>query len=187
MFTIAALLSVMKSAINILAISGSLRPDSSNTHILELLGTWMPATINYRIYQGMGQLPHFSPSAADAPSPLPVQDLYAQLNQADAVIICTPEYAFGVPGSLKNLLDWTVGTGNLVDKPVAIITASSVGEHAHASLLTTIGVLSAKVVEGGTLLIPFIRAKMNSSGQVTDKTTIQQLRTVLDSLLKAIS
>ena len=147
----------------------------------------MPENINYHIYQDMGELPHFNPPTADEASPHLVQELYRQINEADLVIICTPEYAFGVPGSLKNLLDWTVGPGNFVDKPVAIITASSVGEHAHASLLTTIEVLSAKIVEGGTLLIPFIRSKMDANGNIIDEVTEQQLRTVLDSLLNAIS
>jgi len=171
----------------ILAISGSLREGSSNTQLLMLLGQWMPANVSYHVYQDMGKLPHFNPPAADELTPASVQELYRQINDADAVIICTPEYAFGVPGSLKNLLDWTVGPGNLMDKPVAIITASSVGEHAHASLLTTIGVLSAKIIEGGALLIPFIRSKMNADGNITDEITEQQLRAVLDSLLNAIS
>ena len=146
----------------------------------------MPENISYHIYQDMGKLPHFNPPAINEAVPDIVQELYRQTNEADAIIICTPEYAFGVPGSLKNLLDWTVGTGNFVDKPVAIITASSVGEHAHASLLTTIGVLSAKIVGGGTLLIPFVRSKMDMEGNVTDEGTLQQLRSVVDKLLSVI-
>lgn len=171
----------------ILAISGSLREGSSNTQLLKQLGQWLPPNISSHIYQDIGKLPHFSPPDADEVIPDSIQQLYQQINEADAVIICTPEYAFGVPGSLKNLLDWTVGPGNFVDKPVAIVTASSVGEHAHASLLTTVGVLSAKIVEGGTLLIPFIRSKMDTAGNITDKSTEQQLQAVLDSLLNAIN
>lgn len=135
----------------------------------------------------MGKLPHFNTPDEDEVLPQLVHDLYRQLKEADAVIICTPEYAFGVPGSLKNLLDWTVGPGCFADKPVAIITASSVGEHAHASLLITIEVLSAKIMEGSTLLIPFIRSKINEKGDITDEGTAQQLHTVLDNLLAAIN
>lgn len=171
----------------ILAISGSLREGSANTQLLKLLGLWIPENVNYHIYQDMDKLPHFNPPGINENVSDIVQDLYKQINEADAVIICTPEYAFGVPGSLKNLLDWTVGTGNFVDKPVAIITASSVGEHAHVSLLTTVGVLSAKIVEGGTLLIPFIRSKMDMEGNVTDEGTLQQLRSVVDKLLSTIN
>jgi chromate reductase len=116
-----------------------------------------------------------------------VKDLHQQLNKADAVIICTPEYAFGLPGSFKNLLDWTVATGNLVDKPVAVITASSSGTYAHPQLLTILGALSAKVIEDATLLISFIRAKMDNEGNITDETTERELRAVIGNLLQSIA
>ncbi|QKJ30099.1 NAD(P)H-dependent oxidoreductase [Mucilaginibacter mali] len=171
----------------ILAISGSLRDRSSNTQILKLIGTWLPADISYDIYDGMGDLPHFIPAAEDEAFPKAVQSLHNQLDEADAVIICTPEYAFGLPGSLKNLLDWTVATGNFVDKPVAVITASSQGSYAHPSLLTTLGALSANIVDDATLLIPFIRAKMDTNGNITDEATERELHTVIDNLLQAIT
>jgi chromate reductase len=171
----------------ILAISGSLRKGSSNTQILKLLGTWMPGPINYTIYNDLGTLPHFNPPGEEEPLPELVVNLHQQLDQADAVIICTPEYAFGLPGSLKNLLDWTVATGNFVNKPIAVITASSSGSYAHASLLTTLGALSAKLIEGGTLLIPFIRAKMDTAGNITDETTERELRAVFGNLLQSIA
>lgn len=170
---------------NILAISGSLRPDSSNTRILKLLDAWMSADVNYQIYEGMGALPHFIPSAEGEPLPPQVNELHRLLNEADAVIICTPEYAFGVPGSLKNLLDWTVGAGNLVDKPVALITASSKGDDAHAALLKILGALSAEMVDA--LLIPFIRSRFDAEGNITDANTNAELCRVFDNLLKAIN
>lgn len=172
---------------NILAISGSLREGSSNTQILKLMGTWLPENVNYDIYDGMGMLPHFSPAPEDEPYPKTVQNLHSRLDEADAIIICTPEYAFGVPGSFKNLLDWTVATGNFVDKPVAVITASSQGNYAHPSLLTTLGALSANIVDGATLLIPFIRAKMDIEGNVTDAQVEENLRAVINKLLQAIA
>jgi chromate reductase len=171
----------------ILAISGSLREGSSNTQILKLLGTWLPGNINYIIYNGMGSLPHFNPPGEDDILPNTVQQLHNQLNAADAVIICTPEYAFGLPGSFKNLLDWTVGTGNFVDKPVAVITASSQGTYAHPALLTILGAISANIVEGATLLISFIRAKMDKDGQITDENTERELHAVSVNLLQSIT
>jgi chromate reductase len=135
----------------------------------------------------MGTLPHFNPVPEDEAYPDTVQNLHQQLNRADAIIICTPEYAFGLPGSLKNLLDWTVATGNLVDKPMVVITASSQGSYAHPSLLTTLGALSANVVEGAALLIPFIRAKMDAAGNITDEQVEKDIRFVLGNLLNAIA
>jgi NAD(P)H-dependent FMN reductase len=63
-----------------------------------------------------------------------VFELRNRLNNAHGVLICAPEYAFGVPGILKNLLDWTVGSGEFVNKPLAVITAATRGDKAHASL-----------------------------------------------------
>lgn len=147
----------------------------------------MPDGIDYHSYDGMGDLPHFSPVAEGEALPPTVLHLHRQLNNADAIIICTPEYAFGLPGSLKNLLDWTVSTGNFADKPVAVITASSSGQYAHPALLTILGALSANVIKNGTLLISFIRAKMNIAGEITDGETEDQLRAVFESLLKSIN
>jgi chromate reductase len=109
-----------------------------------------------------------------------------QLKNADAVLICTPEYAFGVPGSLKNALDWTVSSGEFVDKPVALVTASSVGTNAHASLLLTLGAISAKVADDAALLIPFVRTKVNSDGSITDAEILASLQKVLDALIAVI-
>ena len=89
----------------ILAISGSLRPASLNTSLVRAAAHLAPPDSDFTVYTGMGNLPHFSPEL-DTDPPLPaVADLRAQLAAADLVLICTPEYAHGMPGSLKNLLD----------------------------------------------------------------------------------
>jgi chromate reductase len=164
---------------NILAISGSLRQGSSNHSILQHLGSQVPADVEYTIYNDPGL-------DTDNP-PAPVAELRKLLTEADGLIICTPEYAFGVPGSLKNMLDWLVSSSTLVDKPVALITASLGGEHAHASLLLTLGALSANIIADATLLIPFIRSKMDVDGRVKDEKTIKNLQKVLDGFLKKLN
>lgn len=146
-----------------------------------------PANIKVILYDGLGNLPHFDPGLDTESPPAAVTDLRKQINQADAVLICTPEYAFGVPGSLKNALDWTVSSGEFVDKPTALITASSSGQHAHASLQLTLGAISAKVSEGAKLLIPFVRTKVNPDGTVIDAEVLASLQGVLSSLLVTIS
>ena len=145
---------------DLLAISGSLRLNSSNTILLDIIRNMLPSNIKMKTYDGLGSLPHFNDSA-DLPAS--VIHFHKLLEEADVVLICSPEYAFGIPGSLKNALDWTVGTGNLVDKPVSLITASSSGDKAHAALLLTLTALSAKIIYNGTLLIPFIRAKIRDN------------------------
>jgi chromate reductase, NAD(P)H dehydrogenase (quinone) len=164
----------------ILAISGSLRTTSSNSAILRIVAGMLPG-IDFIIYNGVGDLPHFNDSQETPPL---VEDFRQQLGAAHAVFICTPEYAFGVPGSLKNALDWTVGTGDFVDKPVALVTASSAGDKAHAALLYTLTAISADLADDRILLISFIRAKMKD-GEITDQATYDAIKTVLVNLVKS--
>src|SRR5690349_20688970 len=104
----------MNQPIKILAISGSLRANSSNSIVVRFLSTLMPSNISYSIYGGLGSLPHFNDSEEAAPA---VIEFRKRVAEADGIIICSPEYAFGVPGSLKNAIDWTVGSGEFVNKP----------------------------------------------------------------------
>ncbi|MFD2146341.1 NADPH-dependent FMN reductase [Mucilaginibacter antarcticus] len=170
----------------IIAISGSLRQGSSNHAILEFLSSQLPADVNYTFYNGLIDIPAFDPGLDTDTPPAAVALLRQSLIKADGFIICTPEYAFGVPGSLKNMLDWLVSSSTLVDKPVALITASLGGEHAHASLLLTLGALSANVIDDATLLIQFIRAKFGPDGHIKDEETLKNLQGVLSCFLKAI-
>lgn len=169
--------------IRILGISGSLRATSSNNTIMKIVAGMMPAGVEFTIFAGLAGLPHFDDRD---PMPSEVEEFRNELGEADGVFICTPEYAFGVPGSLKNALDWTVGTGDFVNKPVALVTASSVGDRAHASLLHTLTAISADIVEGGTLLIPFIRSKLNEKGEISDAATFEALQSVVNALVHTI-
>lgn len=173
----------------ILAISGSLRADSSNKYLLRFIARQAPENIEIVFYEGLGDLPHFSPDLDDANSSAAVSSLRQQLRSADGVLICTPEYAFGVPGSLKNALDWTVSSGELWHKPTAVISASPLatgGEKAHASLLLTLTALAANVPEGGKLTIPAIKKKLTTTGNVVDPETALALKAVLDALVQVI-
>jgi NAD(P)H-dependent FMN reductase len=170
-------------SMKILALSGSLRATSSNNILLTIISRMMPPGILFTVYGGIGSLPHFD----DSPTIPPAVHAFQQaLKEADGVLICTPEYAFGVPGSLKNALDWTVGSGDFVNKPVALITASSVGDKAHAALQHTLTAISARLDEETTLLIPFIRAKLND-GRITDETTKTRLQQLIDSFVRLIA
>ncbi|NHA03102.1 NAD(P)H-dependent oxidoreductase [Mucilaginibacter sp. HC2] len=167
----------------LLAISGSLRIGSSNHHILKYLATQVPDSINYTIYDELALIPPFDPGLDNDTPPDAVTRLRGLLNTVDGVIICTPEYAFGVPGQLKNMLDWLVSSSSLVEKPIALITASLGGEHAHASLLLTLGALNSYVIESATLLIPFIRSKINADGHIIHQETEESLKLLLHNFL----
>lgn len=172
---------MLKNKIKILAVSGSLRANSSNAIILLAIQKMVPEQVEFFIYKGLGGLPHFD----DAEEiPIAVSVWRKHLQEADAVLICSPEYAFGVPGSLKNALDWTVGSGELVSKPLGLITASTGGEKAHAALLHIFTALSAKIPEGASLLISFVRSKLNAAGEISDAPTFAAVKTVLEILIQ---
>src|SRR5678815_5767847 len=94
----------------ILAISGSLRRVSSNTTLLRVVGVLAPAGVEVTLYEGLADLPAFNPDLEGA-EPSSLLAFRAQLKEADGAFISSPEYAHGVPGSLKNALDWIVGSG----------------------------------------------------------------------------
>jgi NAD(P)H-dependent FMN reductase len=170
--------------INILSISGSLKSTSSNTNILRAIASIAPQNVVVKIFDGLDSLPHFNPEIKeDIPS---VNNLRQQIKEADAVIFSTPEYAFGVPGVLKNTLDWLVSSGELNEKPVAAISASplySGGDKALASLLLTLSALGTNMNKDSFLCIGDIRNKMNQAGDVIDKETLQALQLILNNLI----
>ena len=107
---------------------------------------------------------------------------------ADGVFICTPEYAYGIPGSLKNALDWLVFSGELWRKPAAVISASPSargGQHAHAALVLTLSALEAQVIEAASLQIPFVTTTLNADKEVSDPATLAALRASLAALVQA--
>ena len=133
----------------ILLVSGSTRSGSTNTALLRAARDAPPAGIEAELYEGLAGLPHFNPDDDVEPLPDAVADLRARIAAADAVLFCTPEYAGALPGSFKNLLDWTVGGPEMYGKPVAWVNASASptrAAKAHESLETVLRTIHADVV-----------------------------------------
>lgn len=173
----------MKDKIKILTISGSLRANSSNTAILRAITKIVPENIEIKLYEGMGELPHFNPDLDNDSPPESIRSLRNELNNADGVMICTPEYAHNIPGSLKNLLDWNVSTCLLSNKPVAVIAT---GEYACAALLETLRLIEAKTGESITLLLQYSQSKVDADGHIKDTETLQALKSILDAFVQVI-
>ena len=175
-----------KNNMNILGISGSLRSGSTNAQVLLAVGRLLPASAQLTLFDGLDELPHFSPER-DTDDVLPaVRALRQAIEQSHAVIICTPEYAFGIPGVLKNALDWCVSTVLFNQKPMAAISASPGhmgGERAMASLLPTLTALNTHIPNGCSLVISSIRNKMDASGQLIDPATERALQQLVDELV----
>jgi chromate reductase, NAD(P)H dehydrogenase (quinone) len=159
----------------LLLISGSLRGGSTNSATLRTATALAPAGIEAEIYDGMGRLPHFNPDEdpADGVGLDPeVAALRAALAAADALLVSTPEYAGALPGSFKNLLDWTVGGGQTYEMPVAWINvageaAPSGGADAHDSLRKVLGYTGAQIVEEACIRLALARGDVGEDGLVT--------------------
>ncbi|NQY93017.1 MAG: NAD(P)H-dependent oxidoreductase [Campylobacteraceae bacterium] len=176
----------------ILVISGSLRQKSFNTAIAYSLQS-MNADVE--VYEDLGNLPFFN---ADLDihtlevdnSPFEVQMFRAKINLCDALILCTPEYAFEIPGVLKNALDWLVSSGNLLDKPVAILSASTSkmgGNKANNLLCELVKVLMGKVDESTTLKISAVNKKFDENTLIIDEELKSHLENLLSTLEEKIN
>src|SRR6476661_3037252 len=117
--------------LRILAISGSLRAVSSNTALLRAAVRLAPPGVEIDLYGGLGDLPHFNPDL-EGHEPPAVIDFIARVRAADGLLISSPEYAHGVPGAMKNALDWLVSDGLLVGKRVVLVNATPPSQYAHA-------------------------------------------------------
>ena len=173
--------------VKILAISGSLSKRSSNAQVLQYISQLFDQDIQFILSDSIRELPHFNPELDTDPVPVAVEKFRQQLKNADAILICTPEYAYGVPGALKNALDWTVSSGEFVNKPLALITASLSGEKAQAALLQTFTALSADITPERTLLLSFIRSKLDELGRFKNKVDEDAVRKVIVSLKESVA
>src|SRR5215218_7093014 len=180
----------MTDPVRILLISGSLRSGSTNSALLRTAHELAPAGVLTTVYEGLGDLPHFNPDDDDDGEPLAPApaDLRARLDAADAVLFSTPEYAGALPGSFKNLLDWTVG-GGTHDTPVAWVNASGSptgAAHAHASLRTVLTYTQTDIVDDACRHIPVARRRIGSDGLIADAEIRARLEAVLAALAQHV-
>jgi len=166
---------------NVLAISGSTRKSSANLQLLKAFAAMAAGRLNIEIYQAIDTLPHFNPDLDISPAPPAVQAFREKVQAADGVVICTPEYVFTLPGSLKNALEWMVSTTIFSGKPVALITAAATGEKAHEALQLVMKTIEARFTAATQLLIRGIKGKVNDSGHITDAATREAVARLADA------
>ena len=179
----------MSKVISILGISGSLRSQSSNSLLLHGLASLLPGEAQMEVYDRLGLLPFFNPDLDTGDVVQEVLRFRQKLAGADAVLISTPEYAFGVPGVLKNALDWLVSSGEMNEKPVAAISASPLyggGDKALASLLLTLTALGTDMTGYASCSIPSVYMKLSTSGDITDAETAGKLASLMGELCKKV-
>jgi chromate reductase len=173
----------------VLLISGSLRAGSTNTAVLRTARAVAPDGITAVLYEDMAALPHFNPDddAEGTPVHPAVAVLRAEIAQADALLFSTPEYAGALPGSFKNLLEWTVGDAGTYGKPVAWINASGPAAptgaaDAHDSLRKVLRYTGADIVEAACVRIPIERSAVGADGLIADPAVREQIAAALTAL-----
>ena len=171
---------------NLLAVSGSLREKSSNTAVLRAAALVAPESVLVTLYQCLNDLPHFNPDLDTEPGPPAVLTFRALVRAADAVIMCSPEYAHGVSGVLKNALDWLVSSGEFVNKPIALINASTRATHAYASLAETLRIMMAVIVPEASITLALSNPKLEAADMAGDPVIASQLRASIAAISQLI-
>lgn len=170
----------------ILALSGSTRHVSVNKAILDLIAATYTPTFTIENYD-LTRLPFFNPDLTDDEHlPEPVRDFIAAIEQSNAVLICTPEYVFSLPGIIKNAIEWTVATTAFQDKPVAMIVASLSGQKAFESLDLVMTTVGASMTPRTRLLITGAYSKLNKATGALDEHTIAQLKDLMQDLTQLL-
>lgn len=170
----------------ILAICGSTRRESVNLHLLQAIAQMFEGKAIVDIYRDLDGLPHFNQDLDTDPAPAPVESLRSKMLLADGILICTPEYVFSLPGSLKNAMEWMVSTTILTDKPVALITASSSGHRAHEALQLLMSTIGSRIIEGASLVVSAPKNKISPDSVITDATTKAEVKQLMESFLVAL-
>ena len=144
-----------------------------------------PSGFNVRLFSGLENIPPFNPDHEFENNP-GVLHWRKEISEAAALLICSPEYAHGIPGTLKNALDWIVGSAELDKKRIGVINASPLPENGNAyaleNLVEVLRTMSADVRPEFILRINSVKAKLNAEGKVTDEKTRIELTELLKKL-----
>ena len=176
----------MVAPIHLLAISGSLRRASTNSVLLGAASLLAPASMTIALYDGLAGLPHFNPDLDIDPLPMSVIDLRARVGAADGLLFSSPEYARGVPGSLKNALDWLVSSDAFPGKPVAFFHASERGGVSQAALRLILETMSARLIDQASITVPLLGAQTDARAISQDFTTAERIRGALQAFAAAL-
>ncbi len=130
-------------------------------------------------------MPAFNADLENDP-PTPVKELRARVSAADVLIISSPEYARGIAGSLKNLLDWLVGGPEFAGKPVALINTSPRARHAPAQLRLILGTMAGRIVEEACVTLPLLGRRLTAAEIAADPASAEPLRQGLKATIRAV-
>jgi NAD(P)H-dependent FMN reductase len=158
------------TSVRLLLVSGSTRHGSTNSAALRTAPQLLDDGVTALVHEALGELPPFNPDDDHDPLPPPVTALRRGIAEADAVVFCTPEYAGTLPGTFKNLLDWTVGGAEMYGKTATWINVAGPGRGggADATLATVLGYVGAVVLPSRAVRVPVPRDAVGPDGLVAD-------------------
>ena len=180
--------------VHLLAVSGSLRAGASNAALLDAAALVAPAGVVVTRYDGLGTLPHFNPDLDPPESagldgvglPAAVADLRARVGRADGLLLSSPEYAHGIAGAFKNLLDWLVGSVEFPGTPVALLSPSPLSVHAPAQLREVLATMDARLVDAACVTLPLYGRRLDAAAIAVDPELAPPLRASLAVFARAV-
>jgi chromate reductase, NAD(P)H dehydrogenase (quinone) len=170
--------------VRLLTVCGSIQPFSANRAAIDVAHSYVRSRHDVEIddYADLARIPPLD-AALDDPGPA-VTAWRRRIGRSDAVLIAAPEYAGGLAGTIKNALDWIVGSGELYSKPVAVMSAGTTGgPFARQGLVQTLTWQGAHVVAQVGIAAP--RAKSDADGRLTDDATIAEIERLTAVLVDA--
>lgn len=166
----------------VLALCGSLRKQSRSLVLLQACAILAESNMGFSIFDSLGDLPLFNPDL-EHDVPASVQALWQAVDDADVVLIASPEYAHGVTGSIKNALDWLVGYTPFTGKSVAVLNPSHRAEHADAALKEILTTMNAQLIAQACLRVPVTSCQLRAE----EIASIEPYRSLLSTALNAIN
>jgi chromate reductase, NAD(P)H dehydrogenase (quinone) len=174
------LLPSMTERKNIFVINGSAGSRSSNEKLIDNFVGLTKDFFSVTIFNDLKSLPHFDPELSIGNTPDLILEFRKKIQNADGILICTPEYVFSIPAGLKNAIEWCVSTIVFSDKPTGLITASASGLKGHEELQLIMKTVMAKFTNETSLLIQGVKGKINEQGEISDTKTLSELRDFID-------
>lgn len=170
----------IKNTKNILAINGSAGLNSSNASLINCFAKLTEKFFTLTAFD-LKSLPHFDTDLSVENVPDAVSEFRNLIQNADGILICTPEYVFSIPSSLKNAIEWCVSTDVFSEKPTGLITASADGRKAHQELQLILKTVMAKFSSETALLIQGVKGKINERDEIIDSKTLSDVLNFIEA------
>ena len=172
----------------VLCLCGSLRRVSANLAALEAARELAPRCLQLELYVHARSLPLFDPDVEAGPLPQAVRELRKAVGCADALLVACPEYAHGIPGAFKNLLDWLVGSLEFPGKPVLLLNASARGSHhAQDALMEVLKTMSARMLASDPLPVQLPGAGCSTEFVLASEDCRREIEVALGCLAAGIA